>query len=340
MGRNLTVLGRMTLAGIFLGGFLACPKPAPAPRPNLDLSYFPSDVLFVAYADTVHLKESPLYRAWDARVPEGPDRLTEAKTFLRRLGIDPEKDLDGVMVAYRLSPDTGGNWLALLRGRFDLGRMTKGLEEPSARMSARPYGRWTVYSLALVPGVGEVSLAMVDPSAIALGKVTTLKKVLDTRDAPQQSLSANAMMRQLVSNLPSSAQIGAFLDGRSLSRALQDQRGSLPQGLNAPVTSNLSSIVSADFSATLTADLVLRLEIGSDSPKHAQSLSDALKGILGFARLGQGVKDPDLARLVDAVRVDGQGERVVLRLDVPGDLAKRLEAGKKDDGDREGAATR
>ena len=58
------------------------------------------------------------------------------------------EDLDGVMVAYRLSPDTGGNWLALLRGRFDLGRMTKGLEEPSARMYARPGIRFRSMSAA------------------------------------------------------------------------------------------------------------------------------------------------------------------------------------------------
>src|SRR5207247_9159572 len=129
------------------------------------------------------------------------------------------------------------------------------------------------------------------------------------------------------------------VDACSRCRALRGDRGSSPQGLDAPVTSDLSAIVSADFSATLAADLALRLEIGSDSPKHAQSRSDALKGILGFARIGQGVKDPDLARLVDAVRVDGQGERVVLRLDVPGDLVKRLEAGERDEGDRVGAGT-
>ena len=86
----------------------------------------------------------------------------------------------------------------------------------------------------------------------------------------------------------------------------------------------MSSIVSASLSASLSEDVSLRLDIGGDSPKHAKNLSDALKGILGFARLGPGGKDPDIGRLLDAIQVDGTEERIILRADLPGDLAMHL----------------
>src|SRR5512145_659667 len=102
-----TMVGMVLLVG-------CSKKPAPA-RPVPDLSYLPRDVFFVAYADTIALKRSPLYREWDASASSGSEHFVEAKTFLRRLGIDPERDMDGVMLACRPRRD-GGEWSALLRG--------------------------------------------------------------------------------------------------------------------------------------------------------------------------------------------------------------------------------
>ncbi len=317
-------LARVVLAtGLAALGALACRKePAPA-RPSLDLSYLPSNALLVAYADTVRLKESSLYRDWEARAPEGKSHLAEAKIFLGRLGIASDKDLDGVAVAYLASPGSG-EWVALLRGRFDLDQIKKGLEDPSARMSEESYGHWSVYNLVLVPNLGDLSVALVDPSAVALGRSEALRKVLDARDHPRTSLASNAMMKQLIPALEPQAQIWVLLDGQALWRSLGNRQGGLPGGADAQGLGSFSSIVSASLSASLSADVSLRLDISGDSPKHAKNLSDALKGILGFARLGRGGKDPDVGRLLDAIQVDGADERITLRANLPGDLAMHL----------------
>jgi hypothetical protein len=307
---------------------ISCQKPAQTPRPAIDLSYLPPDAVFVAYADTVRLKESSLYREWDTQLSGGGERLTEAKTFLRRLGIDPEKDVDGLMLAYRPGAEAG-EWMALLRGRFDLPRMKKGLEDASARMAAEPYGRWTIYSLALVPEVGDLSVALVDESAVALGKAQALKRVLDAREHPAASLAERGILRKLVPSLHPSAQIGALLDGRYLAR-MKNQPGSpLPGGVDSSL-GTLSTVLSASLSVTLDANLAARLELGSDTEAHARSLSDGLRGVLGFARLGSAARKPDWERLVESIRVDGEGKRVFIRLDLRGDVVKRLQAGLAD----------
>jgi hypothetical protein len=316
-------LARVALAAALAAlGTLDCRKEAP-PRPSLDLSYLPSNALLVAYADTVRLKESSLYRDWEARAPEGKSHLAEAKIFLGRLGIAPDKDLDGVAVAFLASPGSG-EWVALLRGRFDLEGIKKGLEDPSARMSEESYGHWSVYNLVLVPELGDLSVALVDSTAVALGRSEALRKVLDARDRPKTSLASNAMMKQLIPALEPRAQIWVLLDGQALWRSLGNRQGGLPGGADPQGLGSLSSIVSASLSASLSADISLRLDISGDSPKHAKNLSDALKGILGFARLGQGAKDPEVGRLLDAIQVDGADERIILRADLPGDLAMGL----------------
>jgi hypothetical protein len=317
-------MARIVLAAAMAGAAgLACGKGAQAPRPALDLSYFPPSVFFIAYADTLRLKESPLYRDWDIHAPERKGHLTEAKVFLERLGIESDKDLDGVAVAYLTSPGSG-EWLALLRGRFDLERIKKGLEDPSARMSEETYGKWSIYNLVLVPDLGDLSVVLVDPSAVALGRSETLRRVLDTRSHPEKSLAHNTVMKQLIPTLEPHAQIWAVLDGQALWRGLGNRQGGMAGGAEVPGLGSLSSVVSASLSASLSADLSLHLVLGSDTSKHAQSLSDALKGIIGFARLGTGAKDPEVGQLLDAIRVDGTGEQVILRADLPGEVAMKL----------------
>ena len=313
------------MAGVLLLGLVSCRKPAQAPHTAADLSYLPANVLFVGYADTVRLKESSLYHAWESRPPAGRSRLAEVKTFLRRLEIDPDKDLEGVMVACQAGPSQGA-WMTLLRGRFDLERVRKGLEEPSARMSVQAYGKWSIYNLVLVPELGDLSIALVDSSAIALGKAETLQRILDARDHPETSLARSPLMKQLMPALEPRAQVWLLVDGRAVWQSLGEHPGALPDSTSPPGLGNLSSIVSASLSASLSEGMTLHLEIGSDSPKHAQSLADALKGVLGFAQLGGGAKEPDLAQLVEAIHVEGAGQRIFVRADLPAELAMRLGA--------------
>jgi hypothetical protein len=311
---------RTTMVGIAL--LVGCfKKPAPA-RPVPDLSYLPADVFFVAYADTVALKKAPLYREWDVAGSADSERFVEAKTFLRRLGIDPEKDVDGVMLACRARRD-GGEWSALLRGRFDVPKMQKGLDDPSARMAAETYGKWTIYSLAVVPEVGDVSLTLVDEGTIALGKADSLRGILDTRDKAKDSLAGNPLLKKLIPSLPGEAQIWALLDGRAL-RASPGQAGSFPMGDSGIRPGGLDSVVSASLAATLDKDLALNLDIGSDSPVRARSLADTVKGIVGFARLGSGAHHPELDRVMDALRVSHEGDHVQVRVRMTADTVRKL----------------
>lgn len=304
---------------------VGCAKKSAPARPAPDLSYLPGDVFFVAYADTIALKRSPLYRDWDSSASSGSEHFVEAKTFLRRLGIDPERDVDGIMLACRPRQD-GGEWSALLRGRFDLPKMQKGLDEPSSRMAAEPYGKWTIYSLAVIPEVGDVSLTPVDAGTIALGKADSLRAILDTRDKGKRSLAGNELMKSLVPGLPAEAQIWALLDGQALRRANIAQSGGFGIGPSGKSSSGLDSVVSASLAATLEKDMALDLKIGSDSPLRARSLADAVKGIVGFAQLGSAGSHPELSKVMDALRVSYEGDQVHVRLRMTAEMVKKLES--------------
>ncbi|HEV8336854.1 MAG TPA: hypothetical protein VGR67_10585, partial [Candidatus Polarisedimenticolia bacterium] len=157
----------------------------------VELSYLPADSLFVASMDVVRLRKAPLYGKLDSE-------SGQLKTFLLRLGIDPRKDLDHVTLAFRGSATEPGEWLALLRGRFDRARIEKGLEDPGARMSVDTYRGKKIHSLVSVPDIGELSFAVIDPTAAALGKSKAIQMALDVRDHAVPSLERNETMKKLV----------------------------------------------------------------------------------------------------------------------------------------------
>jgi hypothetical protein len=318
--RSAVSLGATAL---LLAGALSCRAPAQAPHTAPDFSYLPSSVLLVGYADTVALKESSLYQGWEARMSSERSRLVQAKTFLRRLEIDPEKDLEGIMAACVGVPSQGA-WVVLLRGRFDPARIQRALEEPNSRMSVQMHGQWKIYNLMLIPDLGDLSLALVDSSAVVLGQGSALETVLEAREHPETSLARAPFVRKLAPSLDPHSQVWILADGRGLWQSLAQRQDAPGQGAMAPGMENISGILSASLSGFLTSDLSLHLQIGNDSEKHAQNLSDALKGILGFARLGMGTKDKDLGLLVDAIHVDTSKEMIHLRADLPAELAMRL----------------
>jgi len=282
-----------------------------------DISCLPADSIFVASVDVARLRQAPLYQSLDAE----PGQL---KTFLLRLGTDPDRDLDEVVFAFRSTGVEPGEWLVVLRGRFDRARIEKGMEDPAARMSVEPYRGRNIYNLVRVPEIGDVSLSVVDSTAMVLGKSDAVRKVLDVKGKAAPSLEMNEAMKGLVAGLDRKAQVWAVLDGKELARLVERRRRSLPDAVPESALRNLSAVVSARLSAVVTEDLAVSLEMGSGTEKEAGNLADAVRGILAFAKLGTQGRDPEAAALVETISVAQSGTGVHVRMGLPGDLVRRL----------------
>jgi hypothetical protein len=283
-----------------------------------DVSCLPADAIVVVSVDTARLRDAPLYKKLD---PE-PGQV---KTFLLHLGINPERDLDQMIFAFR--GGTGGEpgeWLAVLKGRFDPARIEKGMEDPASRMSVEIYRRRHVYNLVRVPEIGDLSFAVVDAGAVALGKSGAIQRVLDVKDAAAPSLEKNETMMRLLSGLDPHSQIWAVLDGKELVHFAEQRRQSLSGTVPEPALKNLSSVVDGKLWAVMSEDLAVSLEIGSATEKEARNLADAIRGIVAFAKLGAEGRDPESAALIEAVTVKEMEKGVRVGLKLPGDQVVKL----------------
>lgn len=282
-----------------------------------DISCLPADSLFVASVDVARLRQVPLYRSLEAE----PEQL---KTFLIRLGADPERDLDEVVFAFRSAGVGPGEWLVVLRGRFDRARIEKGMEDPAARMSVEPYRGRNIYNLVRVPEIGDVSFSVADSTLMVLGRSDAVRKVLDVKGKAAPSLEKNEAMRALVEGLDRKAQAWAVLNGRELARLVERRRRSLPDAVPESALKNLSSVASTRLSAVMAEDLAVFLEMDGATEKGAGNLADAIRGILAFAKLGTQGRDPEAAALVETISVARSGKDVHVRMGLPGDLVRRL----------------
>ncbi len=282
-----------------------------------DISFLPSDSIFVASVDVARLRQAPLYRSLDAE----PEQL---KTFLLRLGIDPERDLDEVVFAFRSAGVDPGEWLVVLRGRFDRDRIEKGMEDPAARMSVEPYRGRNIYSLVRVPEIGDVSFSVADAGLLVLGRSDAVRRVLDVKGKAAPSLEKNEAMKDLVADLDRKAQAWAVLNGRDLARLVERRRKSLPDEVPDSALRNLRAVVGIRLSAVVAEDLAVSLEMDGATEKGAGNLADAVRGILAFAKLGTQGRDPEAAALVETITVARSGAGVQVRMGLPGDLVLRL----------------
>jgi hypothetical protein len=101
---------------------------------------------------------------------------------------------------------------------------------------------------------------------------------------------------------------------------------------NIPIRSDTQSILSnlVDYINGTTLGIALdsgahvKLDIACISPQGAQRVNDALRGLIGFARLNTPDNQMDMLHLWDAIKVEKNASGVIVHADLTADLADKL----------------
>jgi hypothetical protein len=79
----------------------------------------------------------------------------------------------------------------------------------------------------------------------------------------------------------------------------------------------LNSIESGSFYMDLRLGLAAKAAGSSATDASAKELGDALRGLLGFARLGTGKGNAAMGKFLDGIRVTQEGRNVNVYVDAP-----------------------
>ena len=152
------------------------------------LAMFPADTQQLAYLNLAQFRgmaEYPQIRRYLLT-----SQLRDFQEFLRSVGVDPEKDVDEIVLGWRGESGGGAGFYGRAEGRFDLDRVQQLFTKQ--RLPVREYQGQQLYAFGSGTSPMDTFFAFLSPSSAAFGRLADLKDLLDVRARAKPALDSNS----------------------------------------------------------------------------------------------------------------------------------------------------
>ena len=327
-------LGRHGLlaAGLFLVSALALPKPARAGRLGADMiGLFPKNVGEFGYAD---LKKARTLK-WYPQLQEQllPERFRQFEKFLAATGNDPNTQVNEIawaLVAEGMTSKTEGTGSeAVPTGEEMVGIAIGNFNQDSAdayfkkqKLPTSKVHGYTLYAFGSGTGAGDLFFFFIDPSTAAYGHKEILEKMIAVRFGDEDGLLRNDKFFNLVNEANTGSDVWLVTNPAYTRLAVQQLAPEIQQFPEAAklVTRMQNTIINVDAGS----DLEAKLQAVCGTTEDANTLGTLLQAGLLLKKYQAQKENPDLAGLLDQVRVTPGGDRVTLRMSLNDDQMTSL----------------
>lgn len=152
------------------------------------LAMFPADTQQLAYLNLAQFRgmaEYPQIRRYLLT-----SQLRDFQDFLRSVGVDPEKDVDEIVLGWRGESGGGAGFYGRAEGRFDLDRVQQLFRKQ--QLPVREYQGQQLYAFGSGTSTMDMFFAFLSPSSAAFGRLADLKDILDVRARVKPALDTNS----------------------------------------------------------------------------------------------------------------------------------------------------
>ncbi len=202
------------LAGLLLVGTAAFLFPAPLSADQLPgeaLNTFPADTLQVAFTNLADLRSLSEYTQIRQRILS--HQMHAFEEFLRPMGIDPERDIDEVMLGWRGELMGPAGYLGLAAGRFQPDLIQKYFDRTG--LPVRQYNGANLYAFGSGSDPDDLFFTFFDSSLAAFARLGDLKAMIDARQGAAAALSSNNDYVGWQNELDGTAPQWGILNGKS-----------------------------------------------------------------------------------------------------------------------------
>jgi hypothetical protein len=314
----LVVVGVLTAVGALYLSPARAAAVGPLPAEGLIL---PADTRFVVGLDVQRFVSSELYKSSAGRRSMRPDAFAELEA---KTGLNPERDLDQVVIAGGPSTGTGRRTpgLVLVSGRFDRYKLSRALETARKDVTWKDQQGTTVYLF----GEGRKdadAAAFLDDDTLVFGSQSAVEATVGSRASGKAPLRTNATLMALLERVKPGSTFWMVGD--------QSLLASLPKSIPAPGGDGsglqLPSVRNVVVTGDLDPQIALLATAETADEAAAKNLADVVRGLMALAAL-QGNQKPELKELASAVSVTTETNQVHVSARIPHALFESLQPKK------------
>lgn len=202
------------LAALLLCGLRVLLIPAPLAADQLPgeaLNTFPADTLQVSFANLATLRSLSIYPQIRQRMLN--QQLHAFEDFLRPMGIDPEKDVDEVMLGWRGELMGPSGYLGLAAGRFQPALIQQYFDRTG--QPVREYNGSNLYAFGSGGDPDDLFFTFFDGTLAGFGRLGDLKAMVDARQGSVNALNSNSDFVNWEGELDGTAPQWGILNGKS-----------------------------------------------------------------------------------------------------------------------------
>jgi len=312
-----SAIRRLVAIGLMLASALSLPKPAQAGTLSSDvIGMFPKDVGEFGYAD---LKKARTLK-WFPQLQQQvlPERFRQFEKFLVSTGNDPNSQVDEI--AWALAPEgitakaegtgssavpTGEQMVGIAIGNFNQDSTAAYFKKQ--KLPTSTFHGYTLYAFGTGTGATDLFFVFIDASTAAYGHKSILEKMISVRFGDEDGLLRNDKFFSLINEANTGSSVWLVTDPAYTRLAIQQLAPEVQQFPEAAklVARMQNSIINIDAGSSLEA----KVQTICGSTEDANTLGQLLQAGFLYKRYQAQKDNPDLAELLDQVRITPGGDR-------------------------------
>ena len=277
------------------------------------LATFPADSQQIAYIGLAQLRTMREYPQFGQQL--FLRQLLEFQDFLRLAGMNPEKEIDDLVLGWRGELLGGGGFFGLAEGRFDTDRLRRFFVQQ--QLPIREYSGCELYAFGTGGNLPYIYFAFLSSSTAVFGRRHDLRALLDVQEGVRPPLETNPTFTNWMAELEgTSPQWGVSIGRAAINHA-------------APWLAAGARLVLDPYAFAGSVRAVLyRIDWGSVSTTHVSVVcaspesASALSALLNLWR-DSNVEStfnrfpPSIATMLASMEIESDGDRIVLISSAP-----------------------
>jgi hypothetical protein len=280
------------------------------------IGMFPRLLAEFAYADLKSARQYP----WFSQLREQllPTRFRQFEQVLASAGVDPNAQIEQLAWGKLPLSRNGDEAIGIAIGSFDPSSTEERFKQQ--KLPVMDYRGYQLYASNM--SSGDILFTFLDSNTAAFGPRAALEKLVDVRMGTGDSLLTNAELSPLISEANANGVFWAVLDKSDTHFAVQQLLPQASQFRQAAAVINRLHALMIHVDAGNGMDA--RLQLVCDSVDDANLLGIALQAGVMLHRYQEAQENPDLAKVLDNVRVIPSGDRLTVEAPVSEEQLRSL----------------